>query len=70
MTPAEPEAEPQPDDVAAEELESSPEPDPQPEPEPAPPPRPVLPAPNLEDVEDLMVVDDDIAPEEPLPPRD
>ena len=60
----EPESEPEPVDVAAEE------PEPQPEPEPAPPPRPVLPAPDLEDVEDLMVVDDDIAPEEPLSPRD
>ena len=55
-----PEPEPEPVDVSSEE----------PEPEPAPPQRPVLPAPDLEDVEDLMVVDDDIAPEEPLSPRD
>ena len=32
----------------------------EPEPEPAPLPQPVRPAPDLEDVEDLMVVDDDI----------
>ncbi|BBX06146.1 DUF6350 family protein [Mycolicibacterium aichiense] len=46
-------------DMAAE-----PDPDtedePEPEPEPVPPPQPVRPAPDLEDVEDLMVVDDDI----------
>lgn len=39
-----------------------PEPEPEPEP-PAAPPRPVRPAPDLEDVEDLMVVDDDVDPE-------
>lgn len=47
------------------------EPEPEPEPEPAPPPpRPVRPAPDLEDVEDLMIVDDDIEPEEPASPRE
>ena len=53
-------------DVAAEsDVEPVPEPEPEPEdePEPAPPPKPVRPAPDLEDVEDLMVVDDDIEPE-------
>jgi hypothetical protein len=67
----EPSAEPEPVDVAVEEPQ--PEPEPEPEPEPAPPPRPVRPAPDLEDLEDLMVVDDDIAAEEPdapTPPRD
>lgn len=37
---------------------------PQPEREPAPQPRPVRPAPDLEDEEDLMIVDDDIEPDE------
>ncbi|QYL16017.1 cell division protein PerM [Mycolicibacterium pallens] len=53
-------------DVAAEsDVEPVPEPEPEPEeePEPAPPPKPVRPAPDLEDVEDLMVVDDDIETE-------
>ncbi|APE18499.1 hypothetical protein BOH72_27720 [Mycobacterium sp. WY10] len=51
-------------DVAAEsDVEPEPEPEPEEEPEPAPPPKPVRPAPDLEDVEDLMVVDDDIEPE-------
>jgi hypothetical protein len=54
------------DDVADEpQVELQPQPDPEPEPEPAPPPRPVRPAPDLEDVEDLMIVDDDIVPDEP-----
>ncbi|HTY29271.1 MAG TPA: DUF6350 family protein [Mycobacterium sp.] len=61
---AEPEAEPVP--VAEAEEQGEPEP----EPEPAPPPRPVRPAPDLEDVEDLMIVDDDIESEEPGRPRD
>ena len=52
----------------AEEPPPEPEPEPEPDPEPAPPPRPVRPAPDLEDVEDLMVVDDDIAPDEPAAP--
>jgi hypothetical protein len=38
--------------------ESQPEPEPKPEPGPAPPP--VAPAPDLEDVEDLMFVDADL----------
>ncbi len=51
-------------DVAAEsDVEPEPEPEPEEVPEPAPPPKPVRPAPDLEDVEDLMVVDDDIEPE-------
>ncbi len=49
-------------DVAAES-DVEPEPEPEEEPEPAPPPKPVRPAPDLEDVEDLMVVDDDIETE-------
>ena len=65
-----PEPSPEPVDVTAEEPqpEREPEPEPEPPPQPAPPPRPVRPAPNLEDVEDLMVVDDDIAPDEPEAP--
>jgi len=46
----EPEAEPDPD----------PEPEPEPERDPAPPPPPVTPAPDVEDLEDLMFVDADI----------
>jgi len=71
-----PETSPEPgpvDEVAEEpraEPEPQPEPEPEPEPEPAPPPRPVRPAPDLEDVEDLIVVDDDIDPDEPVTPRD
>jgi Family of unknown function (DUF6350) len=44
------------------EAEPEPEPDSGPEPEPVPsaPPPPVRPAPDLEDLEDLMIVDDDI----------
>lgn len=49
---------PIPDMAAEPDLE--PEAEPEPEPDPAPPPQPVRPAPDLEDVEDLMVVDDDI----------
>jgi hypothetical protein len=48
----EPEAEPDPD--------PEPEPEPEPEREPAPPPPPVTPAPDVEDLEDLMFVDADI----------
>jgi len=40
--------------------EADPEPEPEPQPEPGPPPPPVKPAPDAEDVEDLMFVDDDI----------
>lgn len=54
----------------APEAEAQPAPDLDPEPEPAVPPRPVRPAPDLEDVEDLMFVDDDIEADEPQPPRD
>jgi hypothetical protein len=50
----EPEPDPEPE---AEPAEDSLE---EPEPEPSAPPPPVRPAPNLEDVEDLMIVDDDI----------
>jgi len=56
--------------VTLDEVPPEPEPDPQPEtepgavagpePDPAPPPPPVRPAPDLEDVEDLMFVDADI----------
>jgi hypothetical protein len=42
--------------------EPGPDPESEPEPEPASPAQPVRPAPDLEDVEDLMVVDDDIEP--------
>jgi hypothetical protein len=49
-----------------------PPPEPEPEPEPGPPPPPVKPAPDVEDVEDLMFVDDDIEtgrrPRRPQPP--
>jgi hypothetical protein len=57
-----PESEPRPE----------PESEPEPEPEPGPPPPPVKPAPDVEDVEDLMFVDDDIEtgrrPRRPQPP--
>jgi hypothetical protein len=46
-----------------------PEPEPEPEPQPGPPPPPVKPAPNLEDVEDLMFVDADIEADRRKPPR-
>ena len=53
-----------PDTSAAEsELEPEPEPEDAAEPEPAPPP-PVTPAPDAEDVEDLMFVDADLEPGE------
>ena len=55
---AEPEPEPEPE--SEREPEPEPEPAPEPEPEPGPPPPPVKPAPDLEDVEDLMFVDADI----------
>jgi hypothetical protein len=42
------------------DVTDEPEPDPEPEPVQSAPPPPVRPAPNLEDVEDLMIVDDDI----------
>jgi hypothetical protein len=62
--PADPDPEPRP--------EPRPEPEPEPEPEPGPPPPPVKPAPDAEDVEDLMFVDDDIEasrrPRRPQPP--
>lgn len=62
-------------EVIDAELVPEPEPQPGPEPEPEPkppaaPPRPVRPAPDLEDVEDLMFVDADIEADEPHPPRD
>ena len=41
----------------------------EPEPQPGPPPPPVKPAPNLEDVEDLMFVDADIESDRRKPPR-
>ncbi len=56
------------------EAEPEPEPEPEPEavPEPSPPPPSVTPAPDLEDVEDLMFVDadieDDAPPAAPGPP--
>ena len=50
----EPEAEPDP------EPEPDPDPEPEPERDPAPPPPPVTPAPDVEDLEDLMFVDADI----------
>ncbi len=43
--------------------------EPEPEPQPGPPPPPVKPAPNLEDVEDLMFVDADIEADRRKPPR-
>jgi len=54
--------------VTLDEPEPVIEPEPEPEPEPvqSAPPRPVKPAPDLEDLEDLMVVDDDI---DPVPPE-
>ena len=62
----EPEAEVEPEPEAEAEsdpdpdLDPEPEPDPEPEREPAPPPPPVTPAPDVEDLEDLMFVDADI----------
>ena len=50
------EVEPEPDT----DSESEPEPESEPAPAPAPPPPPVKPAPEVEDVEDLMFVDADI----------
>lgn len=50
----------------------APEPEPEPDPDPPPPPPPVRPAPDAEDVEDLMFVDDDLDPpddeDRPQPP--
>lgn len=48
------------DDEDADALVESVEEAPAPDPEPAPPPPPLKPAPDVEDVEDLMFVDDDI----------
>jgi len=48
----------------AEDFDGPAEPEPAPDPDPpapAPPPPPVIPAPDAEDVEDLMFVDDDLA---------
>jgi hypothetical protein len=63
------EAKPQPEPEPAPE----PEPEPEPEREPAPPPPPVTPAPDVEDLEDLMFVDADIEGNAPRdggqPPR-
>jgi len=68
----------EPESDAAANPDPNPEPDvepesePEPEPEPGPPPPPVKPAPDVEDVEDLMFVDDDIEtgrrPRRPQPP--
>ena len=65
-------------DESDSDLDSAPEPAPEPEsepesePEPGPPPPPVKPAPDVEDVEDLMFVDADIEtgrrPRRPQPP--
>jgi hypothetical protein len=52
------ESEPHPDPDPDPEPES--EPEPEPDREPAPPPPPVTPAPDVEDLEDLMFVDADI----------
>jgi hypothetical protein len=41
-------------------VEDQPEPEPEPEPEPGPAPPPVTPAPDVDDVEDLMFVDADL----------
>jgi hypothetical protein len=51
------------------DAETDAEPEPEPEPQPGPPPPPVKPAPNLEDVEDLMFVDADIESDRRKPPR-
>jgi hypothetical protein len=74
-----PEPEPEPESEPEPEAEQvpAPEPDPEPEPEPdrapAPPPPPVTPAPDVEDLEDLMFVDADIEGNAPRdggqPPR-
>ena len=64
---SEPASEPVP--VPEPEPEPKPEPEPEPEPEPGPPPPPVKPAPDLEDVEDLMFVDADIEADRRRPPR-
>jgi hypothetical protein len=76
---AESDEEPRPERTI-DDPEPAPEPEPEPEsksepepqPEPGPPPPPVKPAPDAEDVEDLMFVDDDIEasrrPRRPQPP--
>lgn len=48
--------------------EPEPEPEPEPDREPAPPPPPVKPAPDVEDLEDLMFVDADIETDGSAPP--
>ena len=62
----------EPESVAPAGSGSAVEPEPELEPEPGPPPPPVKPAPDVEDVEDLMFVDDDIEtgrrPRRPQPP--
>lgn len=59
--PAEGEPEPEAHQPEPElELEPGPELEPEPEPKPVPPPPPVTPAPDVEDIEDLMFVDADI----------
>lgn len=75
----EPELEPEPEAGSASgsgselepepEAESESEPQPEPQPEPGLPPPPVKPAPDLEDVEDLMFVDADIEADRRRPPR-
>ena len=71
----EPEPESEPEPGSGSELEPEPEaesksePQPEPQPEPGLPPPPVKPAPDLEDVEDLMFVDADIEADRRRPPR-
>jgi hypothetical protein len=55
-------------DPTPAELEPEPEPEPEPAREPPPPPPPVKPAPDLEDLEDLMFVDADIDADGSAPP--
>jgi hypothetical protein len=55
-------------DPTPADLEPEPEPEPEPDREPAPPPPPVKPAPDVEDLEDLMFVDADIETDGSAPP--
>ncbi len=66
---SEPEPEPGSELEPEPEAESKSEPQPEPQPEPGLPPPPVKPAPDLEDVEDLMFVDADIEADRRRPPR-
>lgn len=57
------------DTLAADTPDAGPDPEPEPGPDPGPPPPPVKPAPEFEDVEDLMFVDADIDDDDATGPR-